>query len=205
MKNPTSTINHVDRNTPPGQHVIKIAKPGYDVTDLNKERAVNYSKKKILPHLLSALALPYLIGARRQVIRYLEVASTLENNSIVGTQGCIHEVSTLFEDLNTVGKYMKKCGKENELHKLWLDVRNHIRHDIREELDNESREEKISRAKNLKLHPKLQMSMGFTVDHITVGGTNIEIKQITNYLNWADDIITSILEEAKKKGFYKSN
>jgi len=204
MKNKTSIINNVNTNTLAGEHVIKIANPGYDVTDLNKERTVNYSKTKILPHLLSALALPYLIGARHQITRYLEVASTLENNSVAGTQGCMHEVSTLFEDLNTVCKYMKKCGKENELHKLWLDVRNHIRHDIREELDNESREEKIKRAKRLKLHPKLQMSMGFTVDHITVGGTIIKIKQITNYLDWADNIVIVILGEAKKKGYYKN-
>jgi len=203
MKNHTRKINNVNTNTFPGEHVIKVAKLGYDVIDPSKERSVNYSKKKTLPHLLSALALPYLIGARHQVIRYLEVASTLKNNSITGTQGCIHEVSTLFEDLNTVSKYMKKCGNENELHELWLDVRNHIRHDIREELDSENRKKKINRARRLKLDPKLQMSMGFTVDYIRVGGTIIEIKQIISYLDWADDIIAAILEEAKKKGYYK--
>jgi hypothetical protein len=117
---------------------IKVSKQGYNVTDTNSKRDNSPRNNSVLPHLLYALALPYLIGAKTQVKRYQIAASYLNERPVNGVYECLHEASTLFEDLNTIGKYAEKCGSENELHQLWLDVRNHIRHDIREEYDNES-------------------------------------------------------------------
>ena len=183
-------------------YVIKVSNPGYDVLNPEKERKINASKED-LPHMFSALAMPYLLGAKNQIIRYQGAALNLKTRSIPATQQCIHESSTLFEDLNIIGRYLEKCKKKNKLHKLWLDIRNHIRHDIREELNNENDDRKNLRAKRLNLNPAFQMDMGFAVDSIKIGGTIIEIKTITDYLNWAEEVIRRILEEAKQKGYYR--
>lgn len=185
-------------------HGIKVSKQGVNVTDIDGKRAKKSTRKKSLPHLLYALALPYLFGAKKQVKRYQIEASTLKERPVNSVYGCLHEVSTLFEDLCTVGKYAEKCGNENELHQLWFDVRNHIRHDIREEFDNENDSRKNKRAKRLKLNPKLQTNISFSIEFIKVGGVVIKIKQINAYLAWAENIMIDILNDAKKKGYIKS-
>jgi len=182
---------------------IKISKQGYNIINLNEERSELHSEKRALPHLLSALALPYLLGAKTQVQRYQMVASTLERRNPLATFESLHEASTLFEDLNTVARYIEKCGQKNELHSLWLDVRNHIRHDVREEYDKEDSIRKNRRANRLKLNPKLQTNIGFDMHSIKVGETLIEIQQINSYLSWAEGIITEILSKAKKEGYLK--
>lgn len=181
---------------------IKVSKRGFDVIDLNQERK-NISTSNSPSHIRYALALPYLYGAKTQVKRYQIAASTLEKRPSGGVIECIHETSALFEDLCTVSKYVEKCGNTHRLHKLWSDVRNHIRHDIREELDNESDSRKNSRATRLKLDPKLQTSMGFALDLIKVGETEIKISEIVEYLDWADKVIAKVINEAKDKGQIK--
>lgn len=182
---------------------IKVSKQGYSVTNINSDRNKIPRNNSVLPHLLYALALPYLIGAKTQVKRYQIAASYLNEQPVNGVYECLHEVSTLFEDLNTIGKYTEKCGSENELHQLWLDVRNHIRHDIREEYDIESDLRKNKRAERLKLDPRLQTNIEFATDSIKIGGIIIEIDQINNYLKWAENIIVNILDNAKKQGYIK--
>ncbi len=178
---------------------IKISKRGFNVIDLNQERR-NSSTTSSPPHLVYALALPYLQGAKIQVKRYQIAASTLEKRPSGGVIDCIHEASTLFEDLCTVSKYAERCGNIHKHHKLWLDVRNHIRHDIREELDNDDNSRKNGRATRLRLDPKLQTSIGFSLDLIKVGETEIKINEIVEYLDWADKVIAKVMNEAKDKG-----
>jgi hypothetical protein len=184
-------------------HGIKVSKQGYNVMDANSVRDNTPRNKTTLPHLLSALALPYLLGAKTQVKRYQLAASSLKERPVIGVYDCLHEASTLFEDLNTVGKYVEKCESKHENHQLWLDVRNHIRHDIREEYDNETNKRKNQRAERLKLDPKLQTNMGFTTEAIKVGGTIIEMSQIIAYIQWAESLITDILNDAKARGHIK--
>ncbi len=183
-------------------HGIKVSKQGFSVIDLDQERK-NSSTKESPPHLIYVLAIPYLHGAKIQVKRYQAVASTLKKRPSGGVIECLHEASTLFEDLCTVSKYAEKCGNTHKFHKLWLDVRNHIRHDIREELDSESDSRKNKRASRLKLNPKLQTSIGFSVDLIKVGETEIRISQISSYLSWADKVISEVMKKAKDKGQIK--
>lgn len=182
---------------------VKISKQGFNVLQKDSERNADSSERSVLPHLLYAIALPYLLGAKTQVNRYQLAASTLKEKPVISVYNCLHEASTLFEDLVTVGKYTEKCGHKNDLYKLWLDVRNHIRHDIREEFDNENDKRKNERAKRLKLDPRLQTNIGFTTDTIKVGGTTIEIEQINTYLEWAENVIAKVLAEAKANGFIK--
>ena len=171
--------------------------------DTAVERDNKPRNNSVLPHILYALALPYLLGAKIQVKRYQLAASSLEKRPVNGVYDCLHEASSLFEDLNTIGKYAEKCGSKNDLHQLWLDVRNHIRHDIREEYDNESSSLKNKRAERLKLDSKLQTNIGFTIEAIKIGGTVIEISQISDYLQWAENLIESILNNAKDAGQIK--
>jgi len=181
---------------------IKVSKQGFNVLDIN-QNPKEVSGKPILPHLLQALAVPYLLGAKKQVRRYQIATLKLNKSSVDGVYECLHEASTLFEDLCTVSKYAEKCGQKNDLHQLWLDVRNHIRHDIREEFDKDSNEYKNKRVQRLKLDPRLQTNIGFNINAIKVGGIRIEIRQINEYLSWAENIMTNILNEAKRKGYIK--
>jgi len=182
---------------------IKVSHRGFDVIDLNKKRSQKPPSNKALPNLLSSLALPYLLGAKTQVERYQKAASLLQLRPTVSTMECLHEASTLFEDLNTVVVYMRKCGKDHKNHQLWVDIRNHIRHAIREDFDKESDSVKNERAQRLGLDPKLQISIGFDKDAIKIGETVVEIDEIKAYLAWTEDIIAKILSKAKKDGFFK--
>lgn len=182
---------------------LKIAKKGFSVTnmDINKKKTSNDSKKK-MPHLLTAVALTYFYGSKTQLKRYQIAVSNLDkDNAVNGTYVCLHEISSLFEDVNTVAKYMEECGYKNDLHQLWLDIRNHIRHDVREEFDNNDDSRKEQRALRLKLDPKLQMDISFEVSVIHIGGTDIKISQIEEYLKWSEDIMGKILVDAQNLGY----
>lgn len=182
-------------------HGVKISHKGFNVTDLDKERSVKAVSKTVLPHLLSGLALPYLLGTKTQVKRYVFAASQLKAKPTMATMSCLHEASTLFEDLNTVVIYMRKSGKDHKDHQLWMDIRNHIRHSVREEFDKEDDSVKNERAKRLKLNSKLQISIGFDTDAIKVGGTLVELSEVNKYLVWAESVIADILAKASVDGF----
>ncbi len=185
---------------------IKVSKWGFNVIDLDQKGQGNNTESKITPHFEYALALPYLRGAKVQIQRYQLAASSLDQNPSNGVINCIHEVSNLFEDLNTVNKYIKKCGNTHEFHKTVAEVRNHIRHDTIDQYDNESeywKKNREIRAGNLKIDPRLQTSLGFSLDLIKVGETEIKISEIVEYLEWADKVITKVMNNAKVKGQIK--
>ncbi len=184
-------------------YVIQVSHRGFNVMDLKKKHSQKPSPNQALPHLLSALALPYLLGAKTQVKRYEAAAATLPLRSTLATMECLHEASTLFEDLNTVVVYIRKCGKDHKSHQLWVDIRNHIRHAVREEYDRENDKVKNDRAQRLGLDPKLQINIGFDKDAIKVGETVVEITDIKSYLVWAKDVIAKILSKAEKDGYFK--
>jgi hypothetical protein len=180
-------------------HVIRVAKKGFNVLKPEEKRKELSIKTTPAP-LLYAIALTYLFGAKKQLDRYKIAALTLKKKPVMGVYECLHEASTLFEDLCTVGKYIEKCKEQHELHKLWFDVRNHIRHDVREEFDDETSLRKNNRAKRLKIDPQLQTDIEFSNDSIKIGEKVIEVNIINSYLAWAEKIIFSTLDEAKKRG-----
>lgn len=181
---------------------IKAAKKGYSVLDKIKSKSIDFSKSTP-NHIHYGLALPYLNGAYLQLERFHNVIleSKIDAPNIVIS--CLHEVSTLFEDLSTVAIYVKMAGQDNNLHKMIIDIRNHIRHDIRENFEQEDENRSICRAKRLKIDPTLLTSINFEVDTITVGETVIKILIIKNYLDWAKVIIQESLDDAKDKGYIK--
>ena len=187
---------------------IKISKRGYDVTD-KKGKKNNMGKgatpQRVDAYLLYSFAIPYLMGAWVTVQRYKQVAATLKETPVKGVQSCLHEASTLFEDLATISKYAKMCGDTHEKHKLWIDVRNHIRHDTREEFDRDDKEWKNTRAKNLGIEERLQTNIGFSEAAIKVGKVVITLKEIENYIQWAAALFNNTMNEARAKGYIKES
>lgn len=184
---------------------IKISHSGFYVTNLEKARSQKPPRNKALPNLLSAIALPYLLGAKTQVERYQKAASLLTLRPTISTMDCLHEASTLFEDLNTVVVYMRKCGRDHGQHKLWEDIRNHIRHAVREEFDKENDSVKNARAQRLGLNPKFQIYIGFDTDAIKVGETLVRIDEVKKYLAWAEGVIAEILNKAERDGYLRKD
>ena len=70
-------------------------------------------------------------------------------------------------------------------------------------MDKEDDKRKNQREDRLKLNPKLQMSIGFSPELIKVGETEIEISQISSYLDWADKKISEVLNKAREAGQIK--
>lgn len=182
-------------------HGIKLSKPGYDVMSTgstnSKDKTTNATKT--LPHMIAVLALPYLYGASNQTKRYKTAASRL-NRDPVSVMSCLHEASNLFEDLDTVDRYAQMCGKEHSLHMTILHIRNHIRHDIRDNLEHESDKRRIDRARKLNMPEHLITSVGFTPAAINVGNTEVKIRELEKFLLWAEDIFAEVIDEATKKG-----
>ena len=182
---------------------IKVSKKEFDVKTGKKGKSPSTGKRTDIHHMLLALAIPYLKGARLQIKRYQEASSRLKNDSINATNDCLHESSCLFEDLGAIVNYTKLCGEQHSLDEMWIDIRNHIRHDIRENFDVDDKRKK-ARIKNLGIDSHLQTSIGFDHDSIKVGNTIVELDTISKYLDWATGIINSAIDEAWKKGRIKA-
>jgi len=180
---------------------MRISKKGFSVLDktLPKKTIIDSTPE----HVENAIANTYLLGANKQLIRYLEAIATYKKQPIICTYHCLHESSSLFEDLATIAIYFKKHDHNNNLHKLLIDIRNHIRHDVREEFDKESSYRKNERAKRLNIDPTLQTNIEFDIDGIKVGEIKITIKEISDYLIWAGNILSKSFKEAKEKGQIK--
>lgn len=94
--------------------VIKIAKQGFDVIKNNKKRYPD--KKTDTPiRMYSPMILIFLNGAKKQVARYQETVKLEEKTKTPRVViEYLHEAFTLFEDLATLGKYIKKCKDETK-------------------------------------------------------------------------------------------
>ena len=186
---------------------VRVSHRDFDVLNLknSKKNGDSNSREAVQFYLISSLAWPFLLGAKQQVERYESAASLLISKPSGATMACFHEASTLFEDLNTVLIYLRKCGKDHRLHVLWEDIRNHIRHAVREGLDEQNDRAKNERAERLGLDPQLQISIGFDKDAVKVGGKEVSISEIKDYLTWAENTLNEILSEGKKGGFIKSS
>lgn len=186
---------------------VKISQQDVDVMSKIKKEAEAVSLES-KAHILLSLAIPYLNGAYEQVTRYETAAAQLTpQNAVNVVNTCLHEVSSLFEDVCTVSKYLSDlCGYKNEKHQLWVDVRNHIRHDVRENFDTTNKRDAERREKRLKrlgVSDKLQSSIGFDKDRLSIGTTVITMGEIKEYLSWASQIIADIFKKAEAEGKIK--
>jgi len=154
-------------------------------------------------HIILSLAKPYVIGARMQLKRYGEARIICNEDAVLGVYLCMHEVSTLFEDLNAIVEYFKRTGRIYTDDQLWVDIRHHIRHDLREEFDKDETR-KTNRATRLSMHEHLQGDIRFDTDKIKVGGTEVALYRVEAYLDWANQEITQVFQAAIKTGHIKA-
>jgi hypothetical protein len=177
---------------------IKVSKSGYNVDGSIGKIPLS---KHPDAHILLSLAIPYLMGANVTLERYRQAASSLRDTPVKGVQMCLHEASTLFEDLSTITKYVKMCGEDNRYHDTWTNVRNHIRHDYREEFDKDDRKWKSARSKKLGLNEAMQTDISFSEDSIKVGTVTITTRDVKNYILWAAKLFNKTMDEARAKGY----
>jgi hypothetical protein len=147
----------------------------------------------------------YLFGAQLQIGRYKDAASTLHQKPIEGVYRCLHEASSLFEDLATLEWYFKLHEVEPKgYNSSWTDARNHLRHDLREDLGKGDKRT-VARVERLKLEKGFMSGIGFTESSIKVGGTEIAVDEIEKFLVVAGEIVYSLFEEGVENGSISSN
>jgi hypothetical protein len=177
---------------------IKVSKSGYNVDGKVGKPALS---KRPDAHILLSLAIPYLMGAHITLERYKQAASSLRDTPVKAVQMCLYEASTLFENLSTITKYVRMCGENNRYHNTWTDIRNHIRHDYREEFDKEDRKWKNTRSEKLGLDKALQTDISFSEESIKVGKVTITTKDVQDYIFWASKLFNKTMDEARAKGY----
>lgn len=118
---------------------------------------------------------------------------------------CLYEVSNMLEHLNAINKYKNKIeNKEDELSQTILNMRNHIRHDICDNIfddiseDNKKRRER--RAKKLGIDCRYLVHIGFDIDAIKVGDTELTFSQIEKFLERSQDIFNQHTQELVRNG-----
>lgn len=186
---------------------FKTSNKGFDI-DPKKNRSEGCSQNESPPRedsIIWPLAIAYLQGAKIQLIRYQEAVAILQKNAIEGVILCLHETSCLFEDLAVIAIYLNSLGKTHEYSDQFIMIRDHIRHDVRENLDKKDEKRKIRRLKSLKMKEHLQMDINFDPKYIKVGEIKVTVDQIEEYLRWADSIFKKLFEQGEKSGHIKIN
>ena len=128
-----------------------------------------------------------------------------ETREIRYCRSCLYEGSNILEHLNAINKYKNKIeNKEDELSQTILNMRNHIRHDICDNIfddnseNNKKRREK--RAKELGIGDRLLVHVGFDIDAIKVGDTELTFSQIEKFLERSQDIFNQHTQELVRDG-----
>ncbi len=184
--------------------VFKVAKMGFDIfKDEGKDaqNKVNNKSRSSNTYFYPVLALAYFYGAEEQLLRYKRALSS--TRCIDSALISLHEVSCLLEDLETVGIYLNKCGETHKLNSLIKTMRDHVRHDLREQFDDYSDNRKIEKHENLEISSHLQTEMYFDLEYIRIGKKKLSINAIEQYLDWAWACMEEILDSALKKGYLK--
>lgn len=183
-------------------HGVKISQAGYDLNN-GKGSSEPDRSDETLRYMVSGIAVPYLRGASVSLQRFSDASKKEKNIEYV--YECLHEASSLLEDLDTVDRYVIMCGQKHVLHEKILNMRNHVRHDLRDNLTHESNEGRIKRAKKLGINEKLLVSISFDVDTIIIGKTTLFITEVLEFLVFSEMVFGSLMEEAMAKGRIKNS
>jgi len=181
---------------------IQISKEGYDVGTGKKSKQQSSRDERFLPYMISGIAIPYLKGASVSLQRYLEAASQLKKD-VNKVYDCLHEASSLLEHLDTVDRYIIMCDEQHALHKIILNMRNHIRHDLRDNLNHETNNGRVKREKELGIREGLLVDITFPETAIVIGKTELTAAEIVSFLQYAEQLFTRHLKEAQEKGLVK--
>lgn len=180
-------------------HVIKVSAKGYDIE--GKETSPEQKQKaSVTAHMLSGIAVAFLQGAETSLHRYIDAATTMETN-INYIFVCLHELSSLMEHLDSVDRYMIMCGTTDPLHERVRDIRNHIRHDLRDNLSQENNDGRKKRAKKLGINESLLVDIRFARDQIKIGTTVIGTDEISGFIQRADNLFKATIKDGIEKGF----
>ena len=105
---------------------------------------------------------------------------------------------TILEHLNAINKYKNKIeNKEDELSQTILNMRNHIRHDICDNIFDDSAENDKER---LGIDDRLLVHVGFDIDAIKGGDTELTFSQIEKFLERSQDIFNQHTQELVRDG-----
>lgn len=182
-------------------HGVKISQAGYDLKKGKGSGKPDRSDEN-LKFMVSGIAVPYLLGANVSLRRFSEASKKRKNVAYV--YECLHEASSLLEDLDTVDRYAIMCGQNHELHDKILNMRNHIRHDLRDNLNHESHEGRIKRAKKLGIDENLLVAISFDVDLITIGGTELTTAEVSKFLDSSKEVFGKLIDKGLATGRIKN-
>jgi hypothetical protein len=179
---------------------VKISSEGYDIQGKESKKNVDSPpSSNVTSHMISGIAVAFLYGADVSLKRYVEAASKAESDANYVYE-CLHEVSSLMEHLDSVDRYMIMCGVTDHLHSTILDIRNHIRHDLRDNLSHESNKGRTQRAKKLGINQKLLVHIGFSADAIKVGTTILKVSDIAAFIKTAEQTFMPIIQDGIEAG-----
>lgn len=181
-------------------HGVRISKDGYDVVKGKSSGKISGRQdERFLSYMISGIAIPYLKGAAKSLQRFMSAAEQLVNDPN-NTFTCLYESSSLLEHLDAVDRYIIMCGEQHPLHEKILNMRNHIRHDLRDNLSHESNEGRVKRAKKLGIPENLLVDISFYPESINIGTTVLTTIEIINFIEYARDLFAKHIEEAQAKG-----
>lgn len=181
----------------------KIAKTGHSVANPDAPAKGDSQSEDTLKEMVSGISLAFILGAKEQLTRYREAYSKVAANPQAGVLYCLHESLMLLEDLDTLSWYTQVCGETHDLNKTIRDMRNHARHDLRENINHENNDGRKTRAKNLGLHQNLMVHIGFDENAIKMGVTVLTIDQAKEYILWAENVLTTVIAGGVKAGRIK--
>jgi len=178
----------------------KVSKPGHSVGEPDAEAKPGNHSAQTIAEMVTGPGLSFLFGAAEQVQRYSEAYSFMDKSPIVGATKCLHEALNLLEDLDTLSHYTQRCGETHALNDTIRNMRNHARHDIRENIDRVDDPRRVKRAEALGIHKNLLVSIGYTKDAIKMGTTVLTLKEINDYISWASTVLTETMEQGIRAG-----
>lgn len=141
------------------------------------------------------LALPYILGAEQQVDRYVVAYEKYKANptDLRAVSLMMHEISCLVEDLDTIVIFMKARNYSHEMHKLWKEVRRHVRHDLRDESPTSADVEKTQkRALYLGFRKGMLSEIVTSRESIRFGEKTIELQTIRDYIAWVMETLEAV-------------
>lgn len=179
---------------------VRVSEPGYSVLKPDLPRKQGEHSNNTVKEMVATLSLAFIFGATAQIGRFKEAYAKTASNPQASTLMCLHEALSLLEDLDTLSWYTQKCGEVHPLNKTIRDMRNHARHDLRENIDHSNHDGRNQRKKKLGIHPSLLVSLSFDANTIKIGTTELTLNEASLYIEWATDILTRIMAEGIKAG-----
>jgi hypothetical protein len=180
-----------------------VSKSGVSLSNLDTPQKPGEHSPETIKQMASSLCLAFILGAKKQIVRFRDAYMKVATSPEIGTMYCLHEALTLLEDLDTIRRYAEMCGEKNALDETIRDMRNHARHDIRENLNHESNDGRRKRAKALGINEKLLVHIAYDENSIKMGNTVLTLDQATQYIDWATDVLSDIIGEGVKSGRIK--